>query len=121
MHFVLLQFIPISVDLVHFVLLQFIPISVVLVHFVLFQFIPISVVLVHFVLLQFIPISVVLVHFVLFQFIPIDSFGGQSSAGQMVVVVAGGKNIPLHFHNRLHYVDTVLQYRLHEWDKQVRP
>ena len=58
--------------------------------------------------------------YVSLQFIPIDSFEGQSSAGQMVVVVAGGKNIPLHFHNRLHYVDTVLNYRLHEWDKQVR-
>ena len=54
------------------------------------------------------------------QFIPIDSFEGQSCAGQMVGVVAGGKNIPLHFHNRLHYVDTVLKYRRHEWDKQVR-
>ncbi|XP_076465936.1 putative E3 ubiquitin-protein ligase HERC1 isoform X3 [Babylonia areolata] len=53
------------------------------------------------------------------EFIPIDSFEGQSSAGEMVGVVAGGKNIPLHFHNRLHYVDTVLNYRLHEWDKQV--
>ena len=90
-------------------------------HFVLFQFIPISVVLMNCVLLQFIPVGVVLMNFVLLQFIPIDSFEGQSSAGQMVVVVAGGKNIPLHFHNRLHYVDTVLQYRLHEWDKQVRP
>ncbi|KAL8615069.1 hypothetical protein ACOMHN_013603 [Nucella lapillus] len=53
------------------------------------------------------------------EFIPIDCFEGQSSSGEMVGVVAGGKNIPLHFHNRLHYVDTVLNYRLHEWEKQV--
>ncbi|KAK7116135.1 hypothetical protein V1264_001871 [Littorina saxatilis] len=53
------------------------------------------------------------------EFIPIDCFEGQSSAGLMVQVVAGGKNIPLHFHNRLLYVDTVLNYRLHEWDKLI--
>lgn len=53
------------------------------------------------------------------EFIPIDCFEGQSSAGHMVPVVAGGKSIPLHFNNRLQYIDSVLQYRLHEWDTQV--
>ncbi|KAK7467957.1 hypothetical protein BaRGS_00036800 [Batillaria attramentaria] len=53
------------------------------------------------------------------EFIPIDCFEGQSSAGNMVAVVPGGKSIPLHFNNRLQYVDSVLQYRLHEWDTQV--
>ncbi|PVD19395.1 hypothetical protein C0Q70_19883 [Pomacea canaliculata] len=49
------------------------------------------------------------------EFIPIDCFEGQSSAGQMVTVVPGGKNIPLHFNNRMQYVDCVLHYRLHEY------
>ncbi|BFZ01051.1 hypothetical protein BsWGS_04090 [Bradybaena similaris] len=53
------------------------------------------------------------------EFIPIDTFEGQSSSGHMVAVVPGGQSLPVHFHNRNEYVDCVLQYRLHEWDKQV--
>ncbi|XP_059169765.1 probable E3 ubiquitin-protein ligase HERC1 isoform X3 [Physella acuta] len=53
------------------------------------------------------------------EFIPIDTFEGQSSSGHMVPVVPGGQSLPVHFHNRNEYVDCVLQYRLHEWDKQV--
>ena len=54
-----------------------------------------------------------------YQFIPIDTFEGQSSSGHVVSVMPGGQCVPVHFHNRSEYVDCVLQYRLHEWDKQV--
>ncbi|CAL1541385.1 unnamed protein product [Lymnaea stagnalis] len=54
------------------------------------------------------------------EFIPIDTFEGQSSSGHVVPVVAGGQSLPVHFHNRNEYVDCVLYYRLHEWDKQVQ-
>ncbi|KAH9513367.1 putative E3 ubiquitin-protein ligase herc1 [Bulinus truncatus] len=54
------------------------------------------------------------------EFIPIETFEGRSSSGHMVPVVAGGQTLPVHFHNRQEYVECVLQYRLHEWDKQVQ-
>ncbi|ESP05641.1 hypothetical protein LOTGIDRAFT_181433 [Lottia gigantea] len=53
------------------------------------------------------------------EFIPIDSFEGQSSSGEMVPVIPGGLKIPLHFNNRKDYVDRVMQYRLHEMDRQA--
>ncbi|GFS09040.1 HECT and RLD domain-containing E3 ubiquitin protein ligase family member 1 [Elysia marginata] len=53
------------------------------------------------------------------EFIPIDTFEGQSSSGHVVSVIPGGQCVPVHFHNRAEYVDCVLQFRLHEWDKQV--
>ena len=57
--------------------------------------------------------------YICFQYIPLDCFEGQSSDGRRVPVVPGGYQIPLHFHNRCEYAEKVLQYRLHEMDKQV--
>ena len=37
----------------------------------------------------------------------------------MVPVVPGGRSIPLNFHNRKDYVDSVTHFKLHEMDKQV--
>ena len=38
----------------------------------------------------------------------------------MVPVVPGGRSIPLNFHNRMDYVDSVTRFKLHEMDRQVR-
>ncbi|XP_041374032.1 probable E3 ubiquitin-protein ligase HERC1 isoform X2 [Gigantopelta aegis] len=54
-----------------------------------------------------------------YEYIPLDCFEGQSSDGRRVPVVPGGYQIPLHFHNRCEYAEKVLQYRLHEMDKQA--
>ena len=57
---------------------------------------------------------------VVFQLIPLDCFEGQSSDGSFVPIVAGGRSIPLTFANRREYADRAVEYRLHEFDKQVR-
>lgn len=51
--------------------------------------------------------------------IPLDSFVAHSADGKLVPVVPGGHNLPLTFSNRAEYVERVLEYRLHEMDRQV--
>ncbi|XP_069137757.1 probable E3 ubiquitin-protein ligase HERC1 isoform X1 [Argopecten irradians] len=53
------------------------------------------------------------------EFIPLDTFLGQSSDGRLIPVIPGGSTIRLHFHNRRDYVEAVLNYRLHEMDRQA--
>ncbi|XP_052792636.1 probable E3 ubiquitin-protein ligase HERC1 isoform X1 [Mya arenaria] len=53
------------------------------------------------------------------EFIPLDCFEGQSLDDRMVPVTPGGRNIPLNFHNRQEYVDSVIAYKLHEMDAQA--
>jgi len=54
-----------------------------------------------------------------FQVIPITCFESQSSDGQYVPILPGGKNMPLTFHNRKEYVERALLYRMNEFYKQV--
>lgn len=54
-----------------------------------------------------------------FQIIPIESFETQSADGRFVPTCPGGHNIHLTFMNRTEYVESALQYRLHEVDHQV--
>ncbi|KAK3583560.1 hypothetical protein CHS0354_026149 [Potamilus streckersoni] len=53
------------------------------------------------------------------EYIPLDCFEGQSLDGRMVPIVPGGRSIPLNFHNRAEYIEKVIQYRLHEMDRQA--
>ena len=55
----------------------------------------------------------------MFQFIPIDCFEGQSLDGRMVAVIPGGRSIPLNFHNRHEYVESVINFKLREMESQV--
>lgn len=54
-----------------------------------------------------------------FQVIPLECFEGTSCTNQLVPIVAGGRSIPLTFHNRLLYVEQAVYFRLHELDLQV--
>ena len=53
------------------------------------------------------------------EYIPLDSFEGQSLAGQLVPVIPGGGTMQLNFHNRREYVEAVFNYRLNEMNQQV--
>ena len=55
-----------------------------------------------------------------YEVIPLNQFEAQSSDGRFVPVGPDGSSIPLHFHNREKYVESALNYRLHEVDAQVR-
>lgn len=53
------------------------------------------------------------------EVIPLECFEGTSCTNQLVPIVAGGRSIPLTFHNRLQYVEQAIYFRLHELDLQV--
>ncbi|KAK3097022.1 hypothetical protein FSP39_005665 [Pinctada imbricata] len=53
------------------------------------------------------------------EYIPMDCFEGRNSDGRLVPVIPGGRAIHLNFHNRREYVEAVINYRLHEFDKQA--
>ncbi|XP_021933596.1 probable E3 ubiquitin-protein ligase HERC1 isoform X3 [Zootermopsis nevadensis] len=53
------------------------------------------------------------------EVIPLECFEGTSCTNQLVPIVAGGRSIPLTFHNRLLYVEQAVYFRLHELDLQV--
>ncbi|KAJ9589572.1 hypothetical protein L9F63_017210 [Diploptera punctata] len=53
------------------------------------------------------------------EVIPLECFEGTSCTSQLVPIVAGGRSIPLTFHNRLQYVEQAVHFRLHEMDLQV--
>ena len=55
----------------------------------------------------------------LLQVIPLDCFEAQSSDGSFVPVIPGGRSVPLTFSNRQEYATRALEYRLHEFDRQV--
>ncbi|KAJ9596222.1 hypothetical protein L9F63_027154, partial [Diploptera punctata] len=46
------------------------------------------------------------------EVIPLECFEGTSCTSQLVPIVAGGRSIPLTFHNRLQYVEQAVHFRL---------
>ncbi|XP_068081364.1 probable E3 ubiquitin-protein ligase HERC1 [Anabrus simplex] len=53
------------------------------------------------------------------EVIPLECFEGTSCTGKVVPIIAGGRSIPLTYHNRLQYVEQAVHFRLHEMDLQV--
>ena len=53
------------------------------------------------------------------EVIPLDCFEAQSCDGSFVPIIAGGRSLALTFANRQDYATRALEFRLHEFDRQV--